>query len=490
MNDFYININEDSVYPSSQDNYNPHFAYPEYIWDSTDISKGKNDVYEMVRNCLFGLSMDAENFNTKKWNPFHKIIHEGDTVLIKPNWVMHFNKNKKITENNLECLITHPSIVRVITDYCLIALNGTGKVIIGDAPMQGCDLAKLIEISGYNKLFDFYNQHSINIQPSDFRQYAVLVDENKVIKGKKFNGTEALEVNLGLKSRFTSKNSNNNRYKVSDYDEKLTNTFHNNENHTYIINKMVLSADVVINLSKPKCHRLAGITGSLKNLIGITYNKASLPHRTFGSQKQGGDEYLYNSLLKRIINKILDKKIDFENNNKYTYALVMRYIYGLLYYYMKIVSKDKFLIGSWYGNDTIWRTTIDLYNILLYADKNGVMVENRQRRVFNLSDMIISGERNGPVGPDPKKLGIILAGYDGIMMDRLICEIMGFNFTKVPSVINSINDSNLNEKEPANFLFYSNVSEYNEKCIDELNFPKKWRFKPHDTWKGFIEKDN
>ena len=488
MPDFFVNIKEDSYYPSSTYNYNPDTQYPEYLWRNSDISIEKNDVYDMVRNCLIGLQMDAANFNTKKWNPLGEIIKEGDTVVIKPNWVMHFNKNQRITENSLECLITHPSILRAVTDYCLIALNNTGKLIIGDAPMQGCDLDKLIEISGYKELFNFYNDHSLNIHPTDFRQYSTIVDKNKVLIGRKYNSNEALEVELDIESRLNSQNSENKQYKVSDYSEKDTNKYHCNGKHTYLINKDVLSADVIINLCKPKCHRLAGITVALKNIVGITFDKACLPHRTIGSKQKGGDEYLYNSVIKKIIGKVLKKKLFFEGKNKHHFSLAMRYTYGLLFYIMKRFSKDEFLIGSWYGNDTIWRTVLDLYQILLYTDKNGVIHDTKQRKIFNIADMIISGERNGPVAPDPKKLGIIIAGYDAVMMDRLVCEIMGFDYSKVPSVYNAINDTKLIQKVQDNYLIYSNEQAYNKKRINELNFPLRWRFKPYDTWKGFIEK--
>jgi hypothetical protein len=251
----------------------------------------------------------------------------------------------------------------------------------------------------------------------------------------------------------------------------------------------VLSADVIINLCKPKCHRLAGITAAIKNLIGITYDKACLPHRTVGSKEHGGDEYQYDSHIKNIIGKVLEKKIFFEEKNKHLLSLFMRYLYGSLYYLMKFFSKDPYLLGSWYGNDTIWRTALDLYEILLYSDKIGIVKEIRQRKVFNLADMIISGEGNGPISPEPKKLGMMIAGNDAVIMDRLVCEIMGFDFRKVPSILNSVNDPKLIQKATGDYVFYSNVTEYNEKCIDELNFPVKWIFKPYDTWKGFIEKD-
>lgn len=488
MIDFFINSVRDSVYPFSQYSFNPDTFYPEYKWSSSEISEDKNYIYEMVRNSLIGLQLDAENFNTKSWNPFGQIIKEGDTVLLKPNWVMHFNKNKSIKENSLECLITHPSIVRAVIDYCLIALNGTGKIIVGDAPMQGCDLDGLMDISGYNKLFEFYNQRSIDLHPIDFRQYSTIVNKNKVLIGRKYNSCQGIEVDLRDKSRLNSnKTSDDRMYKVSDYSEKTTNLYHQDGKHVYLINNEILSADVVINLSKPKCHRLAGITAGLKNIVGITYDKACLPHRTVGSSERGGDEYKYNSFLKKIITIVLEKKLVFEEKKKLHLSLLMRYTYGVLYYLMRWVSKDKYLVGSWYGNDTIWRTVLDLYEILLYSDKNGNIREQKQRKVFNIADMIISGERNGPVSPEPKKIGVILVGYDAIKMDRLICKMMGFDFRKIPLVREAIKDTRLNQTVDVDGLFYSNVSEFNCKKIEDLRFPEEWNFKPYDTWKGHIE---
>lgn len=489
MTDFFINANDNSVYPSSHFNYNPDTFYPEYKWGNSAISEEKNYIYAMVRECLIGMDMDAHNFNTQEWNPFGELIREGDTVVIKPNWVMHFNKNKNVTKNSLECLITHPSILRAVTDYCLIALKGTGKIIIGDAPMQGCDLDNLIEKSGYKELFQFYNDHHVHLSPTDFRQFATIVDKNKVLVGRKYNSSEAIEVQLDLKSRLNSTDLETKQFTVSDYNKEITNKYHHAHKHSYLINKEVLSADVVINLCKPKCHRLGGITGAMKNFVGITFEKACLPHRTIGSKQSGGDEYLYNSFIKKIISKVLIKKILFEERSKLKSSLIMRYLYGLLYYLMKYLSKDNYLVGSWYGNDTIWRTVLDLYNILLYADKNGQLRENKQRRIFSIADMIISGERNGPVAPEPKELGIIIAGYDAVMMDRLLCEIMGFDFTKIPSVYHAVNDEKLIQKESGNYNFNSNLLEFKGKNLDELEFPTKWRFKPYDTWKGHIEKN-
>jgi len=166
----------------------------------------------------------------------------------------------------------------------------------------------------------------------------------------------------------------------------------------------------------------------------------------------------------------------------------MRYLYGSLYYLMRAVSKDKYLVGSWYGNDTIWRTVLDLYTILMFADKKGNLSPEKQRRIFNIADMIISGEGNGPVAPEPKKLGFIIAGSDPIVMDRVVCEIMGFDYSKIPMLVNAGIDGSVSEKNPENILLLSNSGLFNKKKINELHLPSKWKFKPYESWTGHIEK--
>ena len=80
--------------------------------------------------------------------------------------------------------------------------------------------------------------------------------------------------------------TSNGIYQVSDYDKADTATFHHDTVHDYEINSDILQADVVINFCKPKTHRLAGITAAMKNMVGITYNKACLPHRSAGSVEE------------------------------------------------------------------------------------------------------------------------------------------------------------------------------------------------------------
>jgi uncharacterized protein (DUF362 family) len=325
MCDIYLEVGA-SEYPSYEYSFSPSTHYPEYPWMSDTISNSQNNVYDMVRNCLIGLKLDKENIGTHNWNPFKDLISEGDMVVLKPNWVMHVNGNKKVKIHALDCLITNPSVARAICDYCIIALKGTGKIIIGDAPMQRCDLQELLNKTGYNKMLDFYKQMSAEVSFCDFREYRSVFNRNKVIIDKEYTGQTCIDVELGNNSMHYSKDSIK-QYQVSDYEKEITNKYHQNEKHSYSINQNILQADVIINICKPKCHRLAGITGALKNIVGITYNKECLPHRTIGSKEEGGDEYLNKSYIKKLISLVLSQKIKYEKRKKLKSALLMRYIW-------------------------------------------------------------------------------------------------------------------------------------------------------------------
>ena len=118
--------------------FRPDTQYPEMMFD--DCSE-HNQVYEAVREALHIYQMDNDNYGTDRWNPLGELIKPGDNVIIKPNLVMDYNQSNEGTE----CLFTQPEVVAPIIDYILIALKGEGGIIIGDAPMQECNLEKLLE---------------------------------------------------------------------------------------------------------------------------------------------------------------------------------------------------------------------------------------------------------------------------------------------------------------------------------------------------------
>jgi len=51
---------------------------------------------------------------------------------------------------------------------------------------------------------------------------------------------------------------------------------------------------------------------------------------------------------------------------------------------------------------------------------------------LNILDAIVGMEGNGPQSGDPREMGLILASRDGLGLDRIACEIVGFNHNDIP----------------------------------------------------------
>ena len=60
-------------YPSGKYYYNPSNKYPEYPFGD-EIAGEENPVYDMVRNTLYSMGYDRDNFGKKEWNPLGDII--------------------------------------------------------------------------------------------------------------------------------------------------------------------------------------------------------------------------------------------------------------------------------------------------------------------------------------------------------------------------------------------------------------------------------
>ncbi len=485
MSDIFLQHIKDSKYPVRTSLYHPHRLYPEYPWDNNEIAKESNDVYDMVRECLRGLGMDAAHFDKPVWNPLGNLIRHGNTVLIKPNWVSHQNKNPEV-KDNLECLVTHPSIVRAVFDFVSIALDGTGKIIIADAPMQGTDLEALFDTAGYRELFSFIQEKNRDTIIADLRKDRVKSKKGVLSKPIETSGRAGfLRVELSNVSAHAINDNKALRYKVSDYLSNETKAFHSSGYHAYDINRYAIEADVIINLPKPKCHRLAGMTGAMKNMVGIVYDKASLPHRTEGDADSGtGDAYRKRSLLKRWMHALDNKKITAERQGKQFIAYLTHLTAKGCFLLSGNLSGDVYRVGGWYGNDTIWRTVVDLHRIITFADKAGNVKLEPQRKILTIGDMIVCGEGDGPIGPSPKKLGVIMASDDMVLFDRVMCHIMGFDETRVKSLGWVVKQSGIEKDQP---LLHSNISQLDGMHLDTTTFSATWHFEPHSCWKGHVE---
>jgi hypothetical protein len=129
--------------------------------------------------------------------------------------------------------------------------------------------------------------------------------------------------------------------------------------------------------------------------------------------------------------------------------------------------------GSWHGNDTVWRTILDLNNIVFYADKEGALHKERQRSYLAIVDGIVGMDREGPVAGTPKKAGLIAAGLHPVAVDAAMCRIMGFDFKKIPSIRRGFDESffHLTPFEPAEI----EISGVGETCNLAFSPPSGWK---------------
>lgn len=291
--------------------FRPSRKYPETLF--VEFSANYNHIYDMVREGFLLMGYDKTNYGKPEWNPLGGLIKPGSTVVLKPNMVMDVNH---IEKEGTDCLYTQPSIVAAVLDYVIIALRSKGKVIVGDAPMQECQFDKLVRESGYLQLIHFLEDKlkntEITISLVDFRELRSIPNAGlrmSVTERYEYSGEGAYVVDLGEDSEFAGMSEYElENIRITNYDPALLKKHHNACVNEYKVSKEILSADVIINMPKPKVHRKGGVTIALKNLVGINCRKEYLPHHTNGSIAEGGDEYLNKSWAKRMKDYFIDKR--------------------------------------------------------------------------------------------------------------------------------------------------------------------------------------
>ena len=424
-----------SKYPSAAP-WDPPEIYPESrSWMNRHPDKS-NFVYKAVRNAFRGLEFDLENYGTKHWNPLGTIIAPGDRVLIKPNLVRHFHGG----DGNLDSVITHVSFIRAVIDYVLLSLDGEGEVVIGDAPLQETDFDLLKKNSGLDMLVSFFQRNaSVPVKTVDFRRERCVKEQTGqyVVKRIRLPGDPCgyREVDLGESSYLAPIENDADRFRVTNYCKDTMTENHEGGRHRYLIAGSVLEADVIINLPKLKTHRKAGITACLKNFIGANGSKDRLPHHRAGSKLKGsGDEYLFPSVRKQILS-ILTHTIETGGHEQLdTLSQAIKKTCAIFPF------NDLYREGSWFGNDTLWRTILDINRIVEYADSSGVMSDSPQRRFLHLVDAVVCGEGEGPLEPTAKIVGLVIAGLNRVAVDFLCVMAAGYDPAKIPAVAAAATD--------------------------------------------------
>lgn len=455
--------------------YNPDANYPEYKFDN--INDGKNEIYSSFRKMLVNFQLDIENFNREEWNPFKDFIKPKNTVVIKPNWVYHYNPK----ECDLNSLISHSSVIRVVLDYVIIALKGEGKIIIGDAPIQSCDFNTLKEKSKINEVIQYLRSKTlIPIEIKDFRE-EIMISNHGTYQRIPNNSSENVRVNLNQSSYLNEIRYDFLKFRVTSYDKRKMLANHNISDHIYKVARDILLSDAIIEIPKLKSHRKSGLTCCLKNNVGINTTKDCLVHHRSGSVLEGGDAYLeknYLFKLQETFNELYDKA-----KNR-----VLQLFYKSIIKSFRLFSENNksiFNEGSWYGNNTIWRMIHDLNKIVYYADHNGKMNETKQRNVLYIVDGIIGGEGEGPLEPNSINSGIMAIGYDPLLIDICASSLIGFDHNKIPMLDKALENKLFGYNKES--LIKASIN-YNSRHIQIGQIKTFCNFKPASGWITHIEK--
>ena len=112
-------------------------------------------------------------------NPLQYVVHPGDKVFIKPNWVASRWRASCPHKDTLYSVITHPGIIEAVADFVAEALQGKGELVIGDNPSIDADFNELLE---FTKIKDIQNKYNVPVSILDLRP---LVCDNLKYYGKK-----------------------------------------------------------------------------------------------------------------------------------------------------------------------------------------------------------------------------------------------------------------------------------------------------------------
>lgn len=478
---------ENPVYPEKPPYHAPQ-SFPEYPFkDSLDTT---NHVYESVREALKILDFDKENFGSPQWNPLGWLIKPGETVFLKPNMIAHKHQKR---EEEFDSIITHGSVIRAVMDYVYIALQGQGKILLGDGPQTDSKFDETVKRLGLREIQEFFKKEkNFEIDIVDLRDETTIEEDGIIIDKITLPGDPngSVEVNLAQDSFFAELDGQGKVFYGALYDVSETNAHHSNGKHEYSISKSPIVADVFISLPKLKTHKKCGITINLKGLVGINANKNWLPHYVFGSPETGGDQFAKGQTKGKLENTLVvnAKKILMKRNPVVQFLAKI----GKKVAYKIFGSTDTVVrSGNWHGNDTVWRMSLDLNKILMFANPDATMrPANSPKRFFSLVDGIVGMEDNGPAAGTRKPVGIIVAGNTPVSVDTVCATIMGFDFKKFPIIYRGYDKNRfpLIDGTPEQVEIRSNKPEW-QKPLGQWKRADTLQFEPHFAWKGHLELD-
>ena len=377
--------------------------------------------------------------------PIAPLLPDGDfrKILLKPNWVLHASH----PEFPIEALVTSSALIEAVIGACFAKYANLESLIIGDVPLQSCDFEKMCRQSGIDALRERCKERfGERVRFLDLRR-----ERYRLVKGFLELESDApgdpsgySEVILDDRSQLEEISHRAASFRVSDYDPEETRSVHQKGSHSYLVARSVLEADLVINLPKMKTHQKSGVTGALKNLVGINGSKAYLVHHQLGKPSQGGDEFPETAsalfIWQTRLREILQKRSRWMFRAAKAGWEILKKLRGI----QTVATREslgtgKVYVGagSWHGNDSIWRMVYDLNLILVFGKaEGGALADTPQRKVVSIMDGCLAGEGNGPLQPIPVETRVLIASENPFLVDFTMAKMMGFDWRKIRLLAN------------------------------------------------------
>lgn len=392
----------------------------------------KRSIVAIQSNVTYEKSSISNAFNSafNILGDFSAFIKPGMKVFIKPNWVASKWRDSCQHKDDIYSVITHPAVIEETADRVAKALNGSGEITIGDNPSID---AYFEELMGLQNICHLENKYDVPCKILDLRP---LVCEDLKYYGNKDLMSERMgdpkgeaTINMGKRSLFYG--LNNSLFHGVFEQREQTRLSHTGENHLYTFSRSIYDSNVYISIPKMKTHHKTGVTLNLKGLVGTISQKNQLIHWQDGYPEVGGDEYP-------------NKESYFHSKNQE-------------------VTKR----GAWYGNDTIWRMVVDIYNAFL----------TKKRLYFTVIDGIMSGEGEGPFCPVSKNTNTLIFSDDLLYADIVTTRLMGLKYNRIKYLDYICSQVEFKEKQIEIFKDKEYMIDFFDHCHQyfDFNVTENWR---------------
>ncbi|MFN2607546.1 MAG: DUF362 domain-containing protein [Acidimicrobiales bacterium] len=466
--------------------FHPGKAWPDRPFDP--VAATPNHAYDAVRAAFELAGLDEGARGTAAWNPLGELVAPGETVLLKPNLVKETHPRDP---DGWRYTLTSGSVVRAVADYVYKALAGRGRVVLADSPQTDSSFSAMVRLLGLDAIARFYRDMGVRFDLVDLRQEE-WTNEGGVIVGRRplpGDPAGAVAFDLGELSELC-RHPGTGRYYGADYDARVVNHHHAGGRHEYLLSGSAIGADVVFSLPKLKTHKKAGITVSLKNLVGVNTDKNYLPHHTEGSPAAGGDEHPAPGGAHRLERVVARGFREAARRSPRGSAWAHRHARRIG---LRVFGDNDRAIrsGNWHGNDTIWRMCLDLNTLVLYGEAGGGLRPagpGGRKRHLVLVDGIVAGEGRGPVDPDPRPAGIVVFARNPATADAACARLMGFDVERIPIVRNAFAPRAypIADWRWTDVMVRSDREAWNGP-LDAIAEASTLRFEPHFGWKHHIE---